>query len=230
MSNNFIIKKSVFHANEDGTSGSQIIDVAFDDQTMLFSAVLPAHVAKYNGNEIDREISGDTAQGVIETYEIRCDEYSRWRLAINVPTQLWIGMHITVGDFARETFGFTQVCGIGATPVKVLPDGKMLRVLDDGSLSTPVGSTGSVLQPVLIEDTPQHRAKVEELANSIQVADRILAGLRIAVDPAQYLMQIRNDWALPAPVQGELPFAGIDPQLHSGSNPENPQVPEDDDL
>jgi hypothetical protein len=206
MSNNFTIKKSVFHANEDGTSGSQIIDVTFNAESMVFSVMLPPHVADYNGNAMDPEISGDTAQGVIETYEVRCDEYSRWRLSIGLPTQLWIGVYLTAGDFAKQTFGFTHVCGIGASPVKVLPDGGMIEVRDDGSLGNPVGSKGSVFQPVLIEDKPDHRAKVQALAQSIQQAADILAGLRIAVDPAAYLMQISETWAPPAPFQAALPF------------------------
>jgi len=78
----FAIRKSVFHCDEDGKPGSQIIDVRFNTGTLLFSAMLPAHVANYNGMTIDPEIMGDTAQGVIETYETLCDEYSRWRLAI----------------------------------------------------------------------------------------------------------------------------------------------------
>jgi hypothetical protein len=206
MSNIFTIKKSVFHANEDGTSGSQIIDVTFNADTMLFSAMLPAHVANYNGNEIDPELTGDTAQGVIETYEIRCDEYSRWRLSIGVPTQLWIGIYSMSGEFAKQTFGFTHCCGIGATPVKALPDGRMIAVREDGMLGGPVGSKGSVFQPVLIADTPEHRAKVQALADSIQRAADILADLRIAADPAAYLMQISDDWAPPKPVQATLPF------------------------
>jgi hypothetical protein len=209
-SNNFVIRKSVFHADEDGKPGSQVIDVTFNAETLLFSATLPDHVTSYNGTVIDKGVTGDTAQGVIETYEIRCDEYSNWRLSVNVPTQLWIGIYSMAGEFARQMFGFTNCCGIGATPVKMLPNGQMVQVLDDGSLGAPCGSKGGTFQPVLIDDTPDHRAKVQTLAASIQRASDILAGLRIAADPGEYLMAIREDWQQQqTPVQGELPLEPV---------------------
>jgi hypothetical protein len=208
-SNNFVIRKSVFHADEDGKHGAQVIDVTFNSETLLFSATLPDHVASYNGTVIDKEITGDTAQGVIETYEIRCDEYSRWRLSVNAPQQLWIEIYSMAGDFARQMFDFTYCCGIGATAVKMLPDGQMVRVLDDGSFGGPVGSKGGTFQPVLIDDTPEHRAKVQTLAASIQRAADILTGLRTAANPGEYLMAIREDWQQQAPVQGELPIEPI---------------------
>ena len=211
VSNNFTIRKSVFHCDEDGKPGSQIIDVTFNGDTLLFSAVLPAHAASYNGTTIDAEITGDTAQGVIETYEIRCDEYSRWRLAVAVPTRLWIGIYGTAGEFAQTTFGFTNVCGIGATPVKVPASGQMVEVLDDGSIGNAVGNQGASM-PVLIADTPEHRAKVASLAASIQRAADILAGLRIAADPAEYLMAIRDDWTPNEPVRGELSLEVVPPE------------------
>jgi hypothetical protein len=206
----FTIRKSVFHCDEDGKPGSQIIDVRFNTGTLLFSAMLPAHVANYNGMTIDLEITGDTAQGVIETYEIRCDEYSRWRLAIDAPTQLWIGTYSMAGEFAKSTFGFTHACGIGATPVKALQNGQMIEVRDDGSLGNPVGNKGGSM-PVLIADKPEHRAKVASLAASIQQAADILAGLRTAANPAEYLMSIRSDWKPNEPVQGELPLVVAEP-------------------
>lgn len=211
MSNNFTIRKSVFHCDEDGKPGSQIIDVTFNADTLLFSAKLPAHVAKYQCTTIDVEITGDTAQGVIETYEIRCDEYGRWRLAIAVPTRLWIGIYSVPGDFAKTTLGFTNACGIGATPVKVLASGQMFEALNDGSIGNAVGDQGASM-PVLIADTPEHRAKVASLAASIQRAADILAGLRIAADPAEYLMAIRDDWTPNEPVQGELPLEVVRPE------------------
>ena len=187
-----------------------IIDVRFNTGTLLFSAMLPAHVANYNGMTIDPEIMGDTAQGVIETYETLCDEYSRWRLAIDAPTQLWIGTYSMAGEFTKSTFGFTHACGIGATPVKALPNGQMIEARDDGSLGNPVGNKGGSM-PVLIADKPEHRAKVASLAASIQQAADILAGLNTAVDPAEYLMSIRSDWEPNEPVQGELPLVVADP-------------------
>ena len=206
----FTIRKSVFHCDEDGKPGSQIIDVRFNTGTLLFSAMLPAHVANYNGMTIDPEIMGDTAQGVIETYETLCDEYSRWRLAIDAPTQLWIGTYSTADEFTKSTFGFTHACGIGATPVKALPNGQMIEARDDGSLGNPVGNKGGSM-PVLIADTPEHRAKVASLAASIQQAADILAGLRTAANPAEYLMSIRSDWKPNEPVQGELPLVVAEP-------------------
>ena len=212
----FIIRKSVFHVDADGKPGSQVIDVRFNSGTLMFSAMLPDHVTTHNGTVVDREITGDTATGVIETYEIRCEEYSRWRLSVDAPTQLWIGIYSMAGEFAKSAFGFTQCVGIGFTPVKRLPSGDMVQVLDDGSLGGPVGSKGHTFQPVLIDDTPEHRAKVQALAASIQRAADILAGLRFAADPGEYLMAIREDWQPQAPVQGELPL--------------EPVVDEDDEL
>jgi hypothetical protein len=206
----FTLRKSVFHCDEDGKPGSQIIDVRFNTGTLLFSAMLPAHVANYDYKGSDPEITGDTAQGVIETYEIRCDEYSRWRLAIDAPTQLWIGTYSMACEFAKIAFGFMHACGIGATPVKALQNGQMIEVLDDGSLGNLMGNKGGSMS-VLIADTPEHRAKVASLAASVQQAADILAGLRTAADPAEYLMNIRSDWEPNEPVQGELPLAIVEP-------------------
>ena len=43
----FAIRKSVFHCDEDGKPGSQIIDVRFNTGTLLFSAMLLAHAVSY---------------------------------------------------------------------------------------------------------------------------------------------------------------------------------------
>ena len=114
------------------------------------------------------------------------------------------------GEFAKSTFGFTHACGIGATPVKALPNGQMIEARDDGSLGNPVGNKGGSM-PVLIADTPEHRAKVTSLAASIQRAADILVGLNTAANPAEYLMSIRSDWEPNEPVQGELPLVVADP-------------------
>ena len=207
----FAIRKSVFHCDEDGKPGSQIIDVRFNTGTLLFSAMLPAHVANYGGTTIDPEIMGDTATGVIETYEIRCDEYSRWRLAIDAPTQLLVNIAYKGSDLAPiSVWRHMKVCGIGLIPVKVLPNGQMIEARDDGSLGNPVGNKGGSM-PVLIADTPEHRAKVTSLAASIQRAADILVGLNTAANPAEYLMSIRSDWKPNEPVQGELPLVVADP-------------------
>ena len=58
--------------------------------------------------------------------------------------------------------------------------------------------------PVLIADKPEHRAKVASLAASIQQAADILAGLNTAVDPAEYLMQIRYDFTRPERLAKEV--------------------------
>ena len=205
----FFVRKTVFHVDADGKPGSQVIDVRFNSGTLMFSAMLPDHVTTHNGTVVDREITGDTATGVIETYEIRCEEYSRWRLSVDAPTQLWIGIYSMAGEFAKIAFGFMQACGIGFTPVKVLSNGDMVQVLDDGSLGGPCGSKGGTFKPVLIEDTPEHRAKVQALAVSIQRAADILVGLRTAANPGEYLMAIREDWQPQTPVQGELPLEPV---------------------
>jgi hypothetical protein len=212
------IRKSVAHACEDGTETTKVIDVQFDKDTLMFSAELPEYVAKHNGNMIDpMTVVSDTGNGAISIYEIRCAEYSRWRLGMNAPTQLWIGTFTGASDFVRTAFGFSSVCGIGATPVKVLPDGQMVAVLDDGSIGGPVGSKASATQPVLVDDTPEHRAKVQQLADSIQRAADILTALNLASNPTDYLMAIGDDWRqAPVPKQAELDL--------------KPVVDEDDEL
>jgi hypothetical protein len=85
----------------------------------------------------------------------------------------------------------------------------MIEARDDGSLGNPVGNKGGSM-PVLIADTPEHRAKVASLAASIQRAVDILVGLNTAANPAEYLMSIRSDWKPNEPVQGELPLVVAD--------------------
>ena len=212
----FTIRKSVSHVDEDGTMGATVIDVRFDEDTMMFTADLPPYVAAMTSPKCSNPIVEETAREVIDTYEVCCDEYSRWDAGSKAPTRLWIGTYVNAGDFARSAFGFTAACGIGATPVKVLPNGQMLAVLDDGSLGGPVGPKGSVHQPVVIDDTPEHREKVQRLAGSIQRAADILTGLGMAANPDEYLMAISDNWQSPAPKQLKLDL--------------NPVVTEDDEL
>jgi hypothetical protein len=213
---NFTIRKTVVHCDEDGKMGSKTIGVKFNADTLLFSAVLPVYVAKYN--DIACDVTGDTATGVIETYETCCDEYSRQRLLSDVPTQLLVTVYSLIGDFSKGELGLTRglihCCGIGAVPVKVLPNGHVMHVRYDGSASEMIGKKND--NTILIDDTPEHRAKVQSLAASIQRAADILAGLRTAANPGEYLMAIREDWQPQPPVQGELPL--------------EPVVNEDDEL
>ena len=198
----FTIRKSVTHSTEDGTLGTKVIDVFLDEDTMMFSANLPSYVAAMSSlSKCVSPIVEDTARAVIDTYEVCCEEYSRWEAGKQAPTQLWIGTYTSAGDFARTAFGFTAACGIGATPVKVLPNDQMLAVLDDGSLGGPVGPKGGALQPVVVADTPEIRAKVKSLADSIQRAADILNGLGLAANPVGYLMAIGDNWQSPAPKQ-----------------------------
>lgn len=197
MPNVITIRKSVTHSTEDGTLGTKVIDVFLDEDTMMFSAHLPPYVAEMTSAKCISPIVEDTARDVISTYEVCCEEYSRWEAGKRAPTQLWIGTYTSVGDFARTAFGFTAACGIGATPVKVLPNDQMLAVLDDGSLGGPVGPKGGALQPVVVADTPEIRAKVKSLADSIQRAADILNGLGLAANPVGYLMAIGDNWQQP---------------------------------
>ena len=198
MPNVITIRKSVTHSTEDGTLGTKVIDVFLDEDTTLFSAHLPSYVAAMSSlSKCINPIVEDTAKAVVDTYEVCCEEYSRWEAGKQAPTQLWIGTYTSAGDFARTAFGFTAACGIGATPVKVLPNDQMLAVLDDGSLGGPVGPKGGARMPVVVADTPEIRAKVKSLADSIQRAADILDGLGLAANPVGYLMAIGDNWQQP---------------------------------
>lgn len=197
----FKIKKSVFHANEDGTTETRVIVITYYPDSGAFETPLPAHLhpdANYNAL-----LQAETALGVTSRYEAICEQYSRQRLSMNGPRLLWVGTQARASEFAGDVFGIETLIGLGMQPVIRYTDTKhgdsIVRVDKDGK---PSGEPIQVkmCNPILIADTPENRAKVQSLIDSIVQAAAVLEGARAAADPAAYIQAINDRWTPPYPV------------------------------
>lgn len=206
--------RSVFHANEDGTTRQAEVPVHLDPDSAIFGIVLPTYMVE--ALELKSPvITANNIDGVCQQYEAISDEYSRWRLSIGAETALWIGRVVVVGDFMRQAFGVSaQVC-LGVTEVFVVNDGKTLSLIEklpDDKRGKRI-DTAFLQNPILLPNTPEVRAKVESLIASIQQAADIIGGM-VPLDDQQrlsYFLQIGDTWQPPTvigtdPTQAELPL------------------------
>lgn len=201
MAKNTIIKKSIFHVLEDGTSATEVRKIVFDpeDPDHLFRLELPGYVAKHFNLESSLLMSPSVGP-LVEKYERYCDEYSRWRLSMNAPWLLWLQVESTPVSFAMQSIG------LGMELVKAMPDGTICTFEDDGT----IGKTYSTVGKIIIPDSPEHRLKATQLVDSIRAASQILTGLQNAADPMKYLMEISETWGQEPPAaQMELPLEGL---------------------
>lgn len=205
-----VIKKSVFHANADGTTETKVIGVNYHIESDVFEIELPQHLAEYRmGGGTLQQLRDDTAGGVVSKYEVLCENYSRWRLSLNGERMLWVGTHAKVCEFAQSVFGIDASVALGIKQVSRYTDkahGDSIVVIDEAG--NPKGETTPVAlaNPILIADTPENRAKVQSLIDSIATAAAVIEGARTADDPAAYIQAINDRWSV-EPVQPDL-FAG----------------------
>lgn len=205
VSGTVVIKKSVFHANEDGTTETKVIGVNLHTDSDTFEIELPEHLAEYQtgpGDNTLRQLRATTAAEVVSRYESISENYSRWRLSLNGERLLWVGTHAKLSEFARSVFGIDASVALGVKPVSRYVDkthGDSIVVIDEqgnpkGDL-TPV----ALANPILIADTPENRAKVQSLIDSIAQAAAVIDGARNAADPAAYIQAINDKWSTETP-------------------------------
>lgn len=229
VSGTVVIKKSVFHANEDGTTEIKVIGVNLHTDSDTFEIELPEHLADYRtgpGDNTLRQLRATTAAEVVSRYESISENYSRWRLSLNGERLLWVGTHAKLSDFARTTFGIDASVSLGLKPVSRFTDkthGDSIVPVDEegnpkGDL-TPI----SLANPILIADTPENRAKVQSLIDSIAQAAAVIDGARNAADPAAYIQAINDKWSTETPVQPDL-FTSATPSPPPAVNPDDEEL------
>lgn len=207
-----VIKKSVFHANADGTTETKVIGVNYHTESDVFEIELPQHLAEYrmgSGNNTLRQLRDSTAAQVVAKYENISETYSIWRLSLNGERMLSVGTSPTISKFAQSVFGIDASVALGIRLVSRYTDkrhGDSIVVLDDDG--NPCGDVTPVAlaNPILIPDTPENRAKVQSLIDSIATAAALIEGARNAADPAAYIHAINDRWSVD-PAQLDL-FTG----------------------
>lgn len=212
VSGTVVIKKSVFHANEDGTTETKVISVNYHTESDVFEIELPKHLAEYRtgpGNNTLLQLRDSTAAQVVAKYEDISETYSRWRLSLNGQRLLWVGTHAKVSDFAKSVFGIDSSVALGIKVVSRYTDkthGDAIVAIDDEGNPRGDVTPVALANPILIPDTPENRAKVQSLIDSIAAAAAVIEGARNAADPAAYIQAINDRWSV-EPVRPDL-FAG----------------------
>lgn len=212
VSGTVVIKKSVFHANEDGTTETKVIGVNYHTESDVFEIELPKHLAEYRtgpGNNTLLQLRDSTAAQVVAKYEAISETYSRWRLSLNGQRLLWVGTHAKISDFAKSVFGIDSSVALGIKVVSRYTDkthGDAIVAIDDEGNPRGDVTPVALANPILIPDTPENRAKVQSLIDSIATAAAVIEGARNAADPAAYIQAINDRWSV-EPVQPDL-FAG----------------------
>ena len=198
-----VATRTVFHVNEDGTSGKADVAVTLTDDC-LFRIDLPGYMHYLDGEITRTHVAAEKLIDAIVQYEEVCDEYSRRTLVRNSGKPvLWLGAMLTVPTFAGEAFGIQSLLGLGLQAVVQLPDGKLADT--DGVI---VGMSG-IPAPILLPDTPEVREKIGRLIKSIDTAAEIIGAIRTAADPVAYLLSI--------------PESTVDVSVTQGSSADDPR-------
>lgn len=209
MSSKPTFQVTVNSVSADGATGLTSVDVSVDPETGEFEMQLPTWVSDIP------KVFGKTLQGVVQTYEQACDEFSRERLGIALEPMLMFKWRSEVSSGALA-IGLSEQIAIGIT--EVFSDGQRVYRRVAGGM----GARLHEYEPLLLDDTPEVRAKYEELAESIRTAGAIFNDINLAADPTDFFLKIAyTDPKKPAaePVQTELPL-----------NTPSPTNPEDEEL
>lgn len=172
--------------DEAGICATASVEVTVNDSGQ-FVANLPSYVAIHQ--ECEGLIICDRLTDLIETYEDACDQYSKWRLMVKVTPMLFVSAS---SQFDAAPHGIVlrlswfpvvvHTADTGELTVIVLDDaGKYLR-----ALSPELGR--------LIDDTPEHREKIQALVDSVKTASGLLNDFNACSNPAEFLMAIGDDW------------------------------------
>lgn len=207
-------KVEVFHANEDGTTCQKQIDVQLDVSSGRFDTPIPKHYAKAFGYAEGYSFCMKDLRAAIEQYESLGERYSELALVKAEPK---FALMVRV-DEREDHHDFDATLRMGLVPVWLISGRLFCR--KEGEQG--IGAEFLKIPRALLDDTPEVRAKYEELAESIRTAGAIFKDIEQAADPTDYFLKIAHtEPTKPAaePVQAELPL-----------NTPAPTNPEDDEL
>lgn len=191
---------AVNSVNADGTTVLTPVDVSVDPKTGGFEMQLPNYVVE--GTNVEGPmLYADTLQGVVHAYEQVCDEYSRERLGIKAEPKLMLTWRNYVSTGAQH-FGLQQQIGIGITEVFVVGDALYRR--NGTVMGQRMRGEFVAIPQALLDDTPEVRAKYEELAESIRTAGTIFEDFYLAANPTDYFLKIASAESESAPSDGPL--------------------------
>lgn len=222
-----IVKKSVCHAEIDGTISTKVIDLQIDDDGR-FLLFMPRYVADTLKLPGPLGLTFETAKAAIEHYESTAEQYSRIRLAVNTGVdRLWIGAQV-LSPFAKQAFGLNASVGLGMRAGKLYEDpdrGQVFVETDESGAPIPNGDfvNVGVMKPVLVENTPEIRMKMLSLIASLSDAQSVVEGIRETADPAGYIMAITDKW------QRQLDLFADKPADATAPAPAPPPAPDDDE-
>lgn len=227
MSKTFTFNRTVNSVDDAGIVVVREETVAFDPESGEFIIGLPKHVALMAdyGNVHDKVLTEAVAK-----YEIACDNYSRQRLGITYEPVLMLVFATEAGGMAKQ-FGIGETLCIGLVPVALFAASRLGPTVttryryEDGSVGPEVRFAPN-LNRWYLPDTPEVRAKYEELAASMRKAGEILWG----IDGPDYFLKISHGGSEPSPAE---------PVASASDDPAQPQLPfgesaestvEDDEL
>lgn len=185
-----VLTQYAFHAFEDGSTAQEPVTCFYDAVREDFVVFLPAYMRGICEATTAR---GKSPVAATLSYEANCEHYSRTTLfAKSGVRKLAVPLRALPSDAARANYGISAQVAMGMCTVAVLPssdddDVSLIQVDDDGKLGKAFNTEQEM---VLIDDTPEHRAKLQALIDSINTAAQQLMELCNDASPAAYLAAI----------------------------------------
>lgn len=203
--------RSLFHANEDGSTSHEPIDVYLDPKTLTFSVTVPEYIAKSPVDGATDKISGVAFGDLSGQYEQLSEAYSRWKLMANASPMLLLDL-ITVAPPADDQL--QSMISFAVRECMATRDGRHVSIQGNPWIEV------TVLTGTLIPNEPDIRDKLNKMIDSFNLAAGIMADVGKAEDPVAYLRALEVPWA-----QGPK-TEKIDPALPAsgGGDPINPQA------
>lgn len=184
----------VFHSNEDGTTVEKIVEIELNDD-LHFRMKLPDYIVQ--AFDLHPFVAAENALAAGAAYEAIADRYSKHRLCMGSEVLLMLD----VCTFPSHT-GANLSINLMPVVTRTDEDGAIhaYESMSDGS----IGPLCNMKYARLLPDTPEIRAKAEELIGSIRRANKIMQGFLQAEDPGAYLLEISNDWKESTPLPAEV--------------------------
>lgn len=212
MAKNIVFERELFHVNPDGQSDRKVVKLHMDGADAQFHVVLPKHVGERQ-DPPTLVINGDSLQQVIHGYESAMEQYQRWRLKAKASPMIMLvkqsftespveGTH-TFASFAffAEHVYVSEPQQDGGRDV-YLRTGTTDNVLDFGDMGPKIKVNENVI--AFFPDNREVRAKVKQLADSVNTAGAILNSIKDAPDD-QKLTAFLNIGEAPAESKREAP-------------------------
>lgn len=207
--------RSLFHSQEDGTTGHETIDVYLDPKTLVFSVNVPEYIAKSPVDGAAEKLTGVAFGDLASQYEKLSEGYSRWKLmaqaspmllieAISVPADEGI-MSCMVSYSVRECF--------------VTKDGRHVSIMGNPWIDV------TVLTGTLVPHTMEIRDKLSSMMDSFNLAAKIVAEIGKTDDPADYITKLEVPWAQRPKINEIKPAERVD----GGGDPVNPATIDNDE-